>query len=363
MLRTSLYDWHVAHNARMVEFAGWDMPIQYSSIVEEHHAVRQRVGLFDIGHMGRLFFTGPDAMSFLDHLLTNDVTKLKVGQVRYSLICSRGGGILDDVLIYRLESGVWMLVVNASNRRKILDWIEHHLEGYAVSVVDETQDRFMFAVQGPHALELMSPLSVVDLAGMKYFSSQMAQVCGKAAIISRTGYTGEDGFEVIVQSDVAEKVWQQVYDAGQASGLRPCGLGCRDTLRLEAAMPLYGHEMDESIDPFTAGLSFGVRLQAGDFIGRAAIAARANDSGLPRRVGLELSGRRIAREGARLFYNGEDVGRVTSGTFSPTLQKSIAMGYVPPALSSPGTDFEVDIRGQREPAQIVPLPFYQRART
>jgi aminomethyltransferase len=361
MLRTPLRDWHHAHSGRMVEFAGWEMPIQYTSIVEEHTAVRQRVGLFDIAHMGRVFFSGPDAMSFLDHLLTNDVTKLKVGQVRYSLICNRAGGILDDVLIYYLERGIYMLVVNASNRRKILDWIEHHMEGYTLSAADETESRCMFAVQGPRAIDVLGGLTDVGLAEMKYYSVNVGKVAGANAIISRTGYTGEDGFEVIVANEAAIRVWEQVVAAGQAHGLSPCGLGCRDTLRLEAAMPLYGHEMDEATDPYTAGLSFGVRLNKGDFIGRAAIAAVAEQGHHPQRVGLELTGKRIAREGALLFAGNDQIGRVTSGTFSPTLQRSIAMGYLPSALAGQGTQVEVDIRGKREPAAVVPLPFYKRS--
>ncbi|MFV0443990.1 MAG: glycine cleavage system aminomethyltransferase GcvT [Planctomycetaceae bacterium] len=361
MLRTPLCDWHHSHSGRMVDFAGWEMPVQYSSIVDEHNAVRQRAGLFDIAHMGRVFFTGPDAMSFLNHLLTNDVTQLKIGQVRYSLICNRGGGILDDVLIYRLEHGTYMLVVNASNREKILKWIEHHLMGYTLSAVDETRSRSMLALQGPQSLAILQPLADADLGGMKYYSARSCRVAGADAIVSRTGYTGEDGYEVIVENGDTVPVWDNIISAGQAHGLVPCGLGCRDTLRLEAAMPLYGHEMDERTDPCTAGLMFGVKLQKGDFIGRASIAHAASDTSLPRRVGLELVGRRIAREGSLLFSEDEQVGRVTSGTFSPTLQKSIAMGYLPTQLASAGNRIEVDIRGKRESAKVVPLPFYKRS--
>jgi len=361
MLRTPLYDWHVAHGARMADFAGWEMPIQYTSIVNEHTAVRERAGIFDISHMGRLFFSGPDAMSFLDHLVTNDVARLGIGQVRYALVCNRAGGILDDVLVYRLDSGVYMLVVNASNRVKIEDWIEHHMEGYTLSVVDETRERGMFAVQGPRSVDILGPLVDLDIAAMPYYTVKSASVAGCPAIISRTGYTGEDGYEVILEAHHTTGAWERVFAAGRAAGLLPCGLGCRDTLRLEAAMPLYGHELDERTDPFTAGLSFGVRLKAGDFIGRAAIKAEAARTDRPVRVGLELTGKRIAREGAALFVGDREIGRVTSGTFSPTLQMSIAMGYVPPAQSTVGTPLEVDIRGQRVAAKVVALPFYKRA--
>ena len=360
MLRTPLYDWHVAHSARMVDFAGWEMPIQYTSIVEEHTTVRERVGIFDIGHMGRLIFSGPDAMSFVDHLVTNDVTKLKIGQVRYALVCNHAGGILDDVLVYRLDRGSYMLVVNASNRTKIVAWIENHMEGYTLSVVDETEARFMFAVQGPRSVEVLKDLGDEDIAAMKYYSVRPCNVAGAAALVSRTGYTGEDGYEVIVSTDRAVQVWEKVFDNGAEQGMLPCGLGCRDTLRLEAGMPLYGHELDETIDPLTAGLAFGVKLEAGEFIGRAAIAAKADEAGCPRRVGLELNSKRIAREGAKLFRGDDDVGHIASGTFSPTLQKSIAMAYLPPQLAEAGTEIEVDIRGRREPARVVPLPFYKR---
>jgi aminomethyltransferase len=360
MLHTPLYDWHVSHGARMVDFAGWEMPIQYSTIIEEHIAVRERAGLFDIAHMGRFCFTGPDAESLLDHLVTNDVTKMKTGQVRYALVCNRGGGILDDVLVYHLDKSGWMLVVNASNREKVANWIEHHMEGYTASVADETRDRFMLALQGPKSLDILSQCLDADLAGMKYYTSLRAEYGKSDVIVSRTGYTGEDGFEVVIERQSAPELWERIFEAGQPHGLVPCGLGCRDTLRLEAAMPLYGHEMDEKTDPFTAGLGFGVKLNAGDFIGRSSLMTQSKNADLPQRVGLELSSRRIAREGAGLFQGDLEVGRVTSGTFSPTLQKSIAMGYVPPEFSQPGTKVEVDIRGKREAAVVVPLPFYKR---
>lgn len=360
MLRTPLYDWHVSHGGRMVEFAGWEMPIQYTSIVEEHVAVRQRAGLFDIAHMGRFFCTGPDAESFLDHLVTNDVTKMKAGQVRYALICNRAGGILDDVLVYHLDKCRWMLVVNASNREKIADWIEHHMEGYTVSVADETRDCFMLALQGPKALPILARCIQADLAGMKYYTAERVDYDTSEAIVSRTGYTGEDGYEVVVEKEAAVRLWEQIVAAGAPHGLAACGLGCRDTLRLEAAMPLYGHEMDERTDPFTAGLSFGVKLDGGDFIGRSSLLAQSTRPDLPKRTGLELAGRRIAREGAAVLHQQRQVGHVTSGTFSPTLQKSIAMAYLPAELTQPGTEVEVDIRGKREAAVVVRLPFHKR---
>ena len=359
MLQTALHDWHVTAGGRMVEFAGWHMPIQYNSIVEEHQAVRQKCGLFDIAHMGRLWFSGPDAASFLDQILTNHVAKMTPGQVRYSLVCREDGGILDDVLIYRFADRV-LLVVNASNREKIVDWMAAQAGESNFEFEDATTTTFMLALQGPLALQILSPNVNIDLTDLEYYKVTQGTGFGHDAIISRTGYTGEDGFELIVNCDAGVDLWSQLMQAGAQVGLQPCGLGCRDTLRLEAAMPLYGHEMDQSVDPVTAGLMFGVKLGKSDFNGKSAI-ERLKASG-PKlvRIGIELTGRRIARDGATLIADGEQVGHVTSGTFSPTLEKSIAMGYIEPQLCEPGTEIEVDIRGKREPATIVTLPFYKR---
>lgn len=359
LLHTACHAWHVAHGGRMVDFAGWEMPVQYSSIVPEHHAVRKAAGLFDIAHMGRLKFTGPDAANFLDYLVTNDVPSLEVGQIKYALVTNEQGGILDDVLVYRLADS-HLLVVNASNRLKILAWIERHRGSFNVTVEDQTVPQFMLALQGPAAQALLQPLADVDLTQIKYYFGTPASVLGRPGFVSRTGYTGENGFEVILPASHATVLWDSLIAAGTPRGLLPAGLGCRDTLRLEAGMPLYGHELNETIDPFTAGLAFGVRLDAGDFIGRAAlIAAKANLNRL-RRVGLELASKRIAREGALVFAGDQQVGHVTSGTYSPTLEKSIAMAYVPTAQAAIGTTLTIDIRSQREPAKVVKLPFYKR---
>lgn len=360
MLRTACHDWHVAHGARMVDFAGWHMPVQYSTIVEEHHAVRRAAGLFDIGHMGRLRFSGPDACACLDRLLTTDVAALQVGQIKYSLMTNEAGGILDDVLVYRLSEG-YLLVVNASNRMKIIDWVEAHIGGFDVHFEDLTFERFMCAIQGPRALEILRPLvDSHDIAETAYYWGAEGSVLNVPALVSRTGYTGEDGFEIVLPAEHGPRLWETLIERGRDAGLLPAGLGCRDTLRLEAAMPLYGHEMDESTDPYTAGLGFGVKLTSADFIGKEALIAAKERKDRPKRVGLELAGRRIAREGSLLFAERREIGRVTSGTFSPTLEKSIAMGYVQPEFVAPGTELEVDIRGKSERAKVVPLPFYKR---
>ncbi len=344
----------------MVDFAGWDMPVQYSTIIDEHNAVRQAAGLLDIAHMGRLYFRGPDAAALLDYVVTNDVTALEVGQVRYALVTNEAGGILDDVLVYRFPDH-YLLVVNASNREKIVDWIAQHREKFDVEVDDATFRHFMVAIQGPLAGEILSTHVETDLVAMGYYTALETKVLGQPGCVSRTGYTGEDGFEVIVDVERAVELWETLIAAGAGRGLLPAGLGCRDTLRLEAAMPLYGHELSEEIDPYTAGLGFGVKLQAGDFIGKSAVAAAKANPNRRKRVGLELEGRRIAREGAELFVGDTPAGEVTSGTFSPTLQKSIAMGYVDAPLAAVGTALEVDIRGKRAPAIVVPLPFYRRS--
>ncbi len=356
--RTPLCDWHAAHGGRMVDFAGWNMPVQYRGIVDEHTTVRNVAGLFDISHMGRLWFDGPDACRFLDHLLTNDVSKLKVGQIRYSLVTNEQGGILDDVLVYRWPDR-YALVVNASNREKIVDWIDRRRPGFDAVCEDRTFDTTMIALQGPRALEWMQPHVSVELAAMKYYTG-LPDATRRETYVSRTGYTGEDGCELIGPAGEIVPLWEQLLNEHGAEGLRACGLGCRDTLRLEAAMPLYGHELSESIDPFTAGLDFAVKLEKPDFVGRAALTAVRERNDLRRRVGIEIAGKRIAREGTPLFAGDREIGVVTSGTQSPTLDKSIAMAYVDAAFAEPGTRIEADFRGKRLPAAVVPLPFYRR---
>jgi aminomethyltransferase len=359
MLQTPLHRWHADNGGRMVDFADWDMPVQYTSIVEEHHAVRKAAGLFDISHMGRLKFTGPDACRFLDYLVTNDVTNIALSRIRYALVCNKSGGVLDDVLVYAFEDS-YLLVVNASNRIKILDWIEQQRAGFDVVVEDLTTARCMIAVQGPQAADILSSLADANVAELKYYSGTEMTVCNQPALVSRTGYTGEDGFEVIIDAEFGQTVWDAALEAGAASGIRACGLGCRDTLRLEAGMPLYGHELDETTDPLSAGLRFAVKLKAGDFVGRDALRTLADQTDRLVRIGLQLEGRRIAREGATLHIGDREVGHVTSGTFSPTLERTIAMGYVTHDFTEVGTTLEVDIRGKRAAASVVELPFYKR---
>lgn len=358
--KTPLHQWHADAGARLVDFAGFDMPVQYTGITEEHNAVRNVAGLFDISHMGRLWFTGPDACRFLDHIVTNDVTKLEVGQIRYALVTNEQGGILDDVLVYRWDDA-YSLVVNASNRPKIVDWIGQHIEGFDVEFTDRTEELAMIAIQGPKALAWTQPHFEPKLDDLKYYSGVKTTLGGQEAFVTRTGYTGEDGCEVMASGEVIVNLWKSLMAEYGEEGLMACGLGSRDTLRLEAAMPLYGHELDEETDPFTAGLGFGVKLQAGDFIGKDALAAFKERNDLQQRVGLVLDGRRIAREGTPVYAGDQLVGEVTSGTQSPTLGQSIAMAYVSPDHAAEGTELEVDFRGKRMGAKIVKLPFYRRS--
>ncbi len=354
-LRTALYDWHVRHGARIVEFGGWDMPVQYTSIMDEHNAVRTGAGFFDVSHMGRLSFAGPGGLDLIQHLWSNDAASMKDFQVRYGLICNDQGGIRDDVLVYRWPYG-WAMVVNASNRPKIVGWLNERKGGRDVQVQDQTEQTCMIAVQGPRAVELCRGLTVADPSELGYYRAAATRYKDSNCVISRTGYTGEDGVEIML----AAALGPGLCDELAARGARPCGLGARDTLRLEAAMPLYGHELTEEIDPLQAGLNWAVKLQKGDFIGRDALLRRQQDSARPVRIGLELEGKRIAREGAAVLQEGRKVGVVSSGTFSPTLQKTIAMAYIEPACKTPGTALQVDVRGRSEQARVVELPFYRR---
>lgn len=359
LLTTPLHAWHAAHGGRLVDFAGWSMPVQYSSIVEEHQACRTAAALFDVSHMGRLFFEGPGAEAFLDHILTRKVAGLVPGKIRYSLVCNEAGGILDDVLIYHVIAiagpPYWLLVVNASNREKILAWIKKQLPS-DVQLTDRTTQTAMIAVQGPQALGIVSGHLGIPLADMAYYTSVTSLLEGMPAVVSRTGYTGEDGCEIILEAAHAHHLWNLLA----SEGVRPAGLAARDTLRLEAAMPLYGHELSESINPYQAGLEFAVTLKGRDFVGKAALERLKQDDKQPRRVGLTLTGRRIPREHYGVFAGDERIGDITSGTFSPMLNKPIAMAYVQPSFAAVGTQLAIDIRGSREACEVVPLPFYQR---
>lgn len=357
-LKTPLYDRHVQAGAKIVPFAGYLMPIQYSGIIKEHMATREQAGLFDVSHMGEITLKGPDALACINYICTNDFTTLKTRGIRYSPICGHDGGILDDLLVYCMGEDSYMLVVNASNRKKDAEWIKQNLKG-DVTFEDVSDSIAQLALQGPQAKEILTKLT--DASGLpeKYYTFEdNIDVAGVNCLVSQTGYTGEHGYELYCPADKAEKLWDAIMEAGKESGLIECGLGARDTLRLEAGMPLYGHEMTDKINPLEAGLKFAVKMAKEDFIGKAAI----EKSGQPEfiRVGIELTGRGIAREECDIYSGDNKIGVVTSGTHCPFVGKSCAMGRVEAAYSDLDTVFDVEVRGKRIAAKVVKLPFIKK---
>ncbi|MBB5116837.1 glycine cleavage system protein T [Streptomyces eurocidicus] len=368
--RTALDALHRTLGATMTDFAGWDMPLRYGSERDEHIAVRTRAGLFDLSHMGEITLTGPQAGQALDFALVGNLSALAVGRARYTMICEAGGGILDDLIVYRLAEQEYMVVANASNAQVVLDALTERAAGFETEVRDDRENYALLAVQGPEAPGILKSLTDADLDGLKYYAGLPGTVAGVPALIARTGYTGEDGFELFVAPGDAERLWRALTDAGTGAGLVPCGLSCRDTLRLEAGMPLYGHELTTATTPFDAGLGrvvkFDKTTNAGDFVGREALTAAAERAATnpPRKlVGLIAEGRRVPRAGFSVVADGAVVGEVTSGAPSPTLGKPIAIAYVDAAHAAPGTKgVAVDIRGSHEPYEVVALPFYKRER-
>lgn len=368
--RTALDALHRSLGATMTDFAGWDMPLRYGSERDEHNAVRTKAGLFDLSHMGEITVTGPEAAQLLNFALVGDIASVGVGRARYTMICREDGGILDDLIVYRLAeteagSSHYMVVANASNAQVVLDALTERSAGYDAEVRDDRDAYALIAVQGPESPGILASLTDADLDGLKYYAGLPGTVAGVPALIARTGYTGEDGFELFVRPEHAVELWQALTKAGEGVGLVPCGLSCRDTLRLEAGMPLYGHELSTELTPFDAGLGRVVKFaKEGDFVGRTALEAAAERaaSNPPRvLVGLVAEGRRVPRAGYPVVADGQVIGEVTSGAPSPTLGKPIAMAYVDAAHSAPGTaGVGVDIRGSHEPYEVVALPFYKR---
>ncbi len=358
-LRTPLYDVHVRSGARMVEFAGWDMPVQYAGILDEHEAVRTRVGLFDVSHMGEVVFRGPRALETLNGLFTNDLSKVADGQAQYGCLCRESGGIVDDVVIYRRSAQDLLVCVNAANRRKDFEWLRDGARGKA-DVANESDDWVQLALQGPKAQAVLSRLTRLDLGALKPFRFTQGEVDGVRCIVARTGYTGEDGFELFCAPKDGPKMWQTLIGAGAPEGIAPCGLGARDSLRLEVAYRLYGSDMDDTTTPLEAGLAWVAKLDKADFMGKAALLDQ-KARGLPRKlVGFTLTDPGIARHGHDVLSDGKKVGTVTSGTRSPTLKVSVGLAYVPPSLAAEGSTFAVDIRGRPAAAKAVKTPFYVR---
>jgi aminomethyltransferase len=360
--KTPLHALHVAAGARMVDFAGWDMPVQYSGVIDEHLAVRTRAGLFDVSHMGEVAVRGPQALSLLQGVTTNDVSRLQPGRAQYSALTTPQGTFVDDLLVYMLGESDYLVVVNASNAPKDVAWLTEHAAGLDVEVKDVSPEWALLALQGPRALEILAPLASADPAPLRYYSFARADVAGVPAVLSRTGYTGEDGFELYLPADGAATVWVALIEAGSASGLVPAGLGARDTLRLEACMALYGNDIDATTTVIEADLAWIVKLDKGDFVGRDVLAAQKQRGPERRLVGFETKNRAVPRHGHEATSHGVPVGTVTSGSFAPFLRRNVGLAYLPAPLSQPGTPFEIDVRGRSEPATVVPKPFYKRAR-
>jgi aminomethyltransferase len=361
--KTALNGWHRAHGARMVPFVGWDMPVEYTGVTNEHMAVRTRAGLFDVSHMGQIEIAGPAALAAVQHILSNDASRLKVGQAHYSALMTPKGTFVDDLLVYRFGNDHFLMVVNASNADKDYAYIVEQIKGIGdVSAINSSSRYELIAVQGPAARQIVQRLTNVDLGAIKYYWFAHGEVANARATISRTGYTGEDGFEIFVAPAQAVRVWDALLEAGRDVDLIPTGLGARDTLRLEAAMRLYGNDIDDTTTVLEADLEWIVGWNKAEFLGKEALAEQ-KACGLTRKlVGFEMVDRAIARHGYDVYGGDQKIGVVTSGTQTPFLKKAIGMAYVPIAKTEPGAEFEIDIRGRRARARVVPLPFYKRPR-
>ena len=354
--KTPLYETHIALGGKMVDFGGWALPVQYSSILEEHKAVRERAGLFDVSHMGEVFVYGKDAFDYLQKMLTNDITTMTPGRCRYSMVCYDNGGVVDDILVYKDDDEHYMLIVNASNTDKDYEWFASHVFG-DVTVVNRSDAFAQLALQGPRFMEVLEKAGVSAVPEKNYTFIEHVTLADMDCVMSRTGYTGEDGVEIYCKAADGPKMHAALMEAGKVVDMLPCGLGARDTLRFEASMPLYGHEMDETVTPIETGIAFAVKLNKPDFIGKAALEAPAKRE----RIGLKLTDRGIAREHADVYVNGTKVGHVTSGSVAPTLGGNYAMALVD-IEHKDEKEFTIEVRGKQLKAEQVPLPFYKRAK-
>lgn len=364
--RTPLINCHREAGARLVDFAGWEMPVQYGGVMEEHRAVRSAAGLFDVSHMGEVTVDGGGAEAFLQRITPNDVAKLRVGRAHYSGLLTDDGTYVDDLLIYRLAADRFLLVVNAANIDADLAWIRDRLadgssgDAGDVTLTDRSDDYALLALQGPRSRRILERITREPVGDLKYYAFAEGEVAGAQVLVSRTGYTGEDGFELYLTPADAPGLWRALIDAGERDGLAPAGLGARDTLRLEAGMALYGHEIDRTTTPIEAGLQWVVKFDKGDFHGREVLARQHEEGVAKSLVGFHVEGRGIARQGHSILEGSEAVGVVTSGTFSPTLEVALGMAYVPPSLGEPGTALSIEVRGRRLPAVVREIPFYRR---
>ncbi|MBI4446727.1 MAG: glycine cleavage system aminomethyltransferase GcvT [Acidobacteria bacterium] len=359
MKRTPLFSAHQELGARFIDFAGWEMPVQYESALQEHLVVRTHAGLFDVSHMGRIEIRGRNALSAVQKITCNDVNRLADGQAQYSALLFNEGTFVDDILVYRIDAEHLLICVNASNREKDYHWIVQHI-GMEAEIRDFSDDYAQLALQGPLSQALLQKLVDVDLGQLKSYWFTFTKINGTRSMVSRTGYTGEDGFEIYPPSQEAEKIWKRLLATGTECELTPAGLAARNTLRLEARLALYGNDINETTTPWEAGLNWIVKLEKGEFIGKQAL-LRQKETGISRKlVGFEMVERGIARDHFPVYYRDRLVGHVTSGSFAPTLQKAIGLTYLPPAIANPGTEISIDIRGKRIKANVVPTPFYRR---
>jgi len=359
MKRTPLYEVHKKLGGKMVEFAGFEMPVMYTSIIDEHLAVRTKAGIFDVSHMGEIFVRGNDATKFLQWITSNEVEKMKKGRAKYNSFPTEKGTVVDDLLAYKLADDEYMLVVNAANTDKDFQWLMDHTKGFDVKLENASAEIAQIAIQGPEAQAIVQKLTDYDLSSIKYYRFAEIEFLGEDVIISRTGYTGEDGFEIYSKADAGEKIWNALMEAGQEHGLKPAGLGARDTLRLEAGMHLYGNDMDETTTLLEADLEWIIKWEK-DFIGKEAL-QRQKKEGLKRKlVGFEMVDKAVPRHGYKVFVDGKEYGIVASGSYAPYLKKNIGNVYLPIEKTEPGNEFEIEIRGKRLKARVVPRPFYKR---
>jgi aminomethyltransferase len=365
MNRAPLYEGHVVAGAKLVDFAGWEMPIQYSGVVDEYLTVRAAAGLFDVSHMGRVLVSGAGALTFLQRVTTNDVAKLAVLESHYSMLCNPYGGIKDDIFVYRVKPQDYYLCVNASNREKVVAWLQEQVKGTAgVTIQDRSAEIAQLALQGPASRAILSELGVRDVTSLNPRRCLEATLLGTPSLITRTGYTGELGYELYVPADRALGIWNELLNRGKSAGLKPAGLGARDLLRLEMAYLLYGNDISEDTTPLEAGADWVVNFQKGDFIGRDRLSRQQTEGPARRLIAFELLQKAVPRHGFKILSHrqseGKEIGEVTSGNLSPLLQKGIGLGYVPPTVASVGATISIDIRGKIVPAVVVKPPFYKR---
>jgi len=361
MKTTRLHSSHKKFGGKMIEFFGWEMPVEYSGIIEEHLAVRTHAGLFDVSHMGEILISGKQALDFVQYLTPNNAALLTPNTAQYTALTTSRGTFIDDLLVYCLDGESYLLVVNAANTDKDYAWVVDHQQGFNVTVENQSDGYTQIALQGPKAADVLQPLTGIDLGEMKPFHAGRGSVADVGAMVSRTGYTGEDGFEIYTQSEEPAKIWDAVLDRGREYGILPVGLGARDTLRLEATLMLYGNDIDETTTVLEAGLGWLVKFKKGNFLGREAL-LRQKEEGVQRQLaGFEIIGRGIARHGYPVFFHGQEVSKVSSGTFAPFLKKNIGLTYLPVDAAKIDTEIEVEIRSSRVKAKVVPLPFYKRS--